>query len=230
VLPGARMKALLRTSQAQAVLPVLLGGYLSLVLRTTRWTLDGRQHFAAHVGGSPAIFAFWHEFLPYMPMLVALSRRLPTSKPVKIHTLVSKHRDGRFIGRVVRHFDIEPISGSSSRGGAAGLRAMLAALARGELIGITPDGPRGPRRTPAAGVAQLAALSGAPVIPCAAMSTRRIQLKTWDRMSIPAPLGSAVLVCGAPIYVPRQDWKAALPLVTDGLNAAATRAEALCRT
>src|ERR1700753_4347589 len=128
------MKALLRTSQAQAVLPVLLGGYMSLALRTTRWTLDGQVHLAGDIGGTPAVFAFWHEFLPYMPALTVLVRQLPTYRPLKIHTLVSKHRDGRFIGAVVRRFGIHPILGSSSRGGAAGLRSMLAALARGELI------------------------------------------------------------------------------------------------
>src|SRR5689334_20566130 len=34
----------------------------------------------------------------------------------------------------------------------------------------TPDGPRGPRRQAALGVAQIAALSGAPILPCAAQT------------------------------------------------------------
>lgn len=228
VLRGAPMKSLLRTRQVQAALPAVLGGYLSGVLRTTRWTLDGQAHLAPYISGSPAIFAFWHEFLPYMPMLVMLARELPLYHPVKIHTLVSKHRDGRVIGAVVRRFDIQPILGSSSRGGAAGSRAMLSALARGELIGITPDGPRGPRRQAAAGVAQLAALAGVPILPCAARSSRCLHLNSWDRMAIPLPFGQAVIVCGAPISVPRQGWEAALPSIADGLNQAGARAERLC--
>ncbi|HYZ22383.1 MAG TPA: lysophospholipid acyltransferase family protein [Rhodopila sp.] len=222
------MKSLLRTRPAQAAIPALLGGYMSLALRTTRWTLDGQAHLAAHVSGHPAIFAFWHEFLPFMPGLVVLARKLPTYRPVRIHTLVSKHRDGRIIGAIVRRFGISTIQGSSSRGGAAGFRAMLAALARGELIGITPDGPRGPRREAAPGVAQLAALAGVPVVPCAARTSRSIQLDSWDRMTVPLPFGRAVVVCGTPIEVPRDRWEASLPAIADGLNQAAARAEALC--
>jgi lysophospholipid acyltransferase (LPLAT)-like uncharacterized protein len=222
------MKSLLRTRGVQAALPSLLGGYMSLALYSTRWTLDGQAHLAACTTGRPAVFAFWHEFLPLMPMLAVLARRLPTYQPTKIHTLVSRHRDGQFIGAVVRYFDILPILGSSSRGGASGLRAMLRALARGEIIGITPDGPRGPRRHAAAGVAHLAAVAGVPVIPCAARCHPRIQLKTWDRMTIPLPVSRGVMVCGPPITVPRTGWQATLPLITDALNQVAARAEALC--
>ncbi|HQT75836.1 MAG TPA: DUF374 domain-containing protein [Rhodopila sp.] len=222
------MKSLLRTRQAQAVLPALLGGYMSFALRTTRWTMDGRAHLVAGTSGNPAIFAFWHEFLPLMPALVMFARTLPTFRAAKVHTLVSRHRDGRFIGAVVRRFDICPILGSSSRGGAAGLRAMLAALGRGELIGITPDGPRGPRRQAAAGVAQLAALAGVPVVPCAARTRWHVKLNTWDRMTIPLPFGRGVFVCGAPIAVPRHGWEDVLPLIEAGLTQAASRAEALC--
>jgi lysophospholipid acyltransferase (LPLAT)-like uncharacterized protein len=129
---------------------------------------------------------------------------------------------------VVRRFGIRPILGSSSRGGAAGLRGLLAVLSRGELIGITPDGPRGPRRQAAAGVAQLAALSGVPVLPCAARTSRRIQLQTWDRMPVPLPFGRGVMVCGPAIRVARHGWKDAVPAITEALNQAADRAERLC--
>jgi len=222
------MKSLLRTPQAQALLPRLLGTYLAFTLRTTRWTLDGQEHFAPHAAGAPAVFAFWHEFLPLMPGLSLIARTLPSYRFTPIHTLVSQHRDGRFIGAVVRHFGILPVLGSSSRGGAAALRNLLAVLAKGGLIGITPDGPRGPRRQAAAGVAQLAALSGVCVLPCAARGSRRIQLDTWDRMPIPLPFGRGVVVCGPAIRVPRGGWKAAMPGITAALNQAAERAEQLC--
>jgi lysophospholipid acyltransferase (LPLAT)-like uncharacterized protein len=223
------MKSLLRTPRAQAILAVLLGTYLAFALRTTRWTLDGREHFRPFGEGVPAVFAFWHEFLPLMPALSLIARRLPLYRRVPIHALVSQHRDGRFIGAVVRRFGILPILGSSSRGGAAGLRNLLTVLRNGDLIGITPDGPRGPRRQAAFGVAQLAALSGVPVVPVAARTNRCIQLKTWDRMAVPLPFGRGVLVCGPAIGVSRDGWRDALPGITASLNHAADRAEALCQ-
>jgi lysophospholipid acyltransferase (LPLAT)-like uncharacterized protein len=224
------MKSLMRTPRAQAILATLLGAYLSFALRTTRWTLDGAEHFQPFGAGAPAVFAFWHEFLPLMPALSLIARRLPYYRPTPIHTLVSRHRDGQFIGAVVQRFGIRPVLGSSSRGGAAGMRALLAVLRRGELIGITPDGPRGPRREAAFGVAQLAALSGVPVVPLAARTSWRIQLNTWDRMPVPLPFGHGVMVCGPPIHVPRQDWQSALPPIIQGLNAAAAQADRLCAT
>jgi lysophospholipid acyltransferase (LPLAT)-like uncharacterized protein len=225
---GAAMKFLLRTPQVQAALAVIVGSYLTFALRTTRWTLIGQDHFRLHGAGAPAVFAFWHEFLPLMPALSLIARKLPYYRPTPIHALVSQHRDGQFIGRAVRRFGIYPIHGSSTRGGVSGLRNLLAALARGEMIGITPDGPRGPCRQAAPGAAQLAALSGVPVVPLAARTTRRIQLRTWDRMPVPLPFGRGVMVCGPAIAVPRHDWKSALPVITDALNQAAAHADALC--
>jgi hypothetical protein len=223
------MRSLLRHPKIQAILAKLLGWYLSFALRTTRWTLDGVENVAPHALGQPAVIAFWHEHLPLMPALAILASRIPGYKPTPLHALVSLHRDGRFIGEIVRRFGISPVHGSSSRGGAAALRTMLRLLANGELIGITPDGPRGPRREADAGVAQLAALAGVPVLPCAGRIANRITLGTWDRMKVPLPFGRGVLVCGTSIQVPRDAWREAVPDITDALNRAAKRAKLLCR-
>jgi lysophospholipid acyltransferase (LPLAT)-like uncharacterized protein len=228
MLPGAEMKSLLRTPLAKAALPATLSLYLTFVLRTTRWTLDGQEHFRPHGAGAPAVFAFWHEFLPLMPALSLIARKLPFYRPTPIHTLVSRHRDGQFIGAVMRRFGIVPIFGSSTRGGASGMRNLLTVLRRGDLIGITPDGPQGPRRQAAAGVAQLAALSGVPVVPLAARTTRRIQLDTWDQMPVPLPFGRGVMVCGPAIHVPRNGWKDFVPVITEALNQVAARADRMC--
>lgn len=222
------MKSLLRKPRVQAALAAALGLYLAFALRTTRWTLDGQEHFSSHGAGEPAVFAFWHEFLPLMPALSIVARGLPFYCPTPIHTLVSQHRDGRFIGAIVRRFGIAPIFGSSTRGGANGLRGLLAVLRQGHLIGITPDGPKGPRRQAAPGTAQLAALSGVPVVPLAARTRFRIQLNTWDRMQVPLPFGRGVIVCGPAISVPRHQWERSLPSIAEALDQAAARADRLC--
>jgi lysophospholipid acyltransferase (LPLAT)-like uncharacterized protein len=120
------------------------------------------------------------------------------------------------------------VPGSSSRGGASGLRQLLRLLRQGAIIGITPDGPRGPRRKAAEGVAQLAALAGVPILPCAARTSRRITLSSWDRMAIPLPFGRGVMVCGPAILVARDSWREALPAISDAMNRAADRADMLC--
>jgi len=201
----------------------LLSLYLSLALRTTRWTLHGEAHVAPHLAGAPCIAAFWHERLPLMPALWLRAKRR-----THLHVLVSRHRDGRMIGGIMRHFAISAVHGSSSRGGAAALRRLGDLLAGGDQVAITPDGPRGPSRKAAPGVAQLAALSGVPVLPCAAQTSRRLVMKSWDRMVIPLPFGRGVLVCGAPVAVARDGWAAALPLIETALTDAADTADRLC--
>jgi lysophospholipid acyltransferase (LPLAT)-like uncharacterized protein len=226
------MKSLLRSAPVQALLANLLGLYLWVALRTNRWTIEGQQHFIPHAAGQPAIFAFWHEYLPLMPQLPALGRRQEIYKRTGVYVLVSRHRDGQFIAAAVRRFGVDSIHGSSSKagaskGGASSLRTMLAMLARGDMIAIAPDGPRGPRRQAAAGTAQLAALAGVPVLPCAARTSRRIQLKSWDRMAIPLPFGRAVMVFGPVVRVGRETWQDAVPAINAALLDVAQRADQL---
>jgi lysophospholipid acyltransferase (LPLAT)-like uncharacterized protein len=220
------LKQFLRRPGVQAFLARLLGLYLAFALRTTRWTLHGEEHMARHAAGSPCVVAFWHERLPMMPMLWTLARARGAS--CRAHVLVSRHRDGRFIGEVVRRFRLDMVYGSSSKGGAAGLRVLLGLLAAGDHVAITPDGPRGPRRRAAPGVAQIAALSGTPVLPSAAQTTRRRILGSWDRMVLPLPFGRGVVVCGRPILVERENWQTALPAIEAALTEAAEEADRLC--
>jgi hypothetical protein len=108
------------------------------------------------------------------------------------------------------------------------MRKLLNLLSGGDHIAITPDGPRGPRRVAAPGVAQLAALSGVPVLPCAAQTTRHWVLRTWDRMVVPKPFGRGVVVCLPTIIVDRDAWKDAVPAIGAALTAATERADQLC--
>lgn len=219
------LRRLTRHPTFQACAAHLLGLYLALVYRTTRWRLIGGEHidaaFAAH---GTVIAAFWHENLPVMPKLWKLGQAragLGTG-----HVLVSRHRDGRFIGAVVNRFDLTMVHASSSKGGAAGMLALMRLLRSGAFVGITPDGPRGPRRQAAPGAAQLAAMSGKPVLPCAGRSSRGVALRSWDRMVIPLPFARGVLVVGAPILVARDGAEAALPAISAGLDAACDAADA----
>jgi lysophospholipid acyltransferase (LPLAT)-like uncharacterized protein len=224
------LKRILRHATTQALLARLLGLYLSFALRTTRWTLHGAENLAPHALGAPAIMTAWHERLALMSAQWLMVRRWKggQGQRARVHILISRSRDGRFIAAVVRRFGIDVAPGSSSRGGAAAMRSLVGLLASGSHIGITPDGPRGPRRHAAPGVAQLAALSGAAILPCAAQSSRRWVLRSWDRMVIPKPFGRGVVVCGPAIRVPRQAWREALPAIEAALNEAADRADALC--
>jgi len=222
------LKRLLRHPRTQALLAALLAAYLRLVLATTRWQLIGSEHAAPVAQGAHSVIVgFWHERLPILPALWRVARRAyPETIRFAPHVLISRHRDGRLISDVVSRLGIATIEGSSSRGGAAGLLALVRLLEHGQAVGITPDGPRGPRRVAAPGVAQLAALSGVPVLPIGAATTRHRRLRSWDRMMLPLPFGRGVLVIGAPIAVPRDGVEAALPAIAAALSAACDVADA----
>jgi lysophospholipid acyltransferase (LPLAT)-like uncharacterized protein len=120
------------------------------------------------------------------------------------HMLVSQHRDGQIIARIVKHLGIKTTEGSSSKGGAKAFRAILKILAAGEYVGITPDGPRGPRMRATNGVISIAKLSGAPIVPIAYSSTNGRQLNNWDRFLVAWPFSRNVVVWGDPIYIDRK--------------------------
>jgi lysophospholipid acyltransferase (LPLAT)-like uncharacterized protein len=220
-------KRLIRHPFIQALLARLIGLYLRLIWYTTRWSLVGAEHIDMKSGG-PVILAFWHECLP----LAAQGWRLmvqqaPEAAGRKAEALISRHRDGRLIARAVAPFDVEVIHASSSQGGASGLRALLRVLAGSGVAVITPDGPRGPARVAAPGIAQLAGLAGLPVLACGAASSRMRRARSWDRMRFPLPFARAVVVIEAPIAVPRDNPAAALPAITEALIRATDRADTL---
>jgi len=117
------LRSISRHSATQFLLARAVGWYLSFALHTTRWTIEGAENLAPHVLGSPAIMASWHERLPLMPMQWIEMRRMAgrAGKVVRIHILISRSRDGRFIGTIVGRFGIDVLSGSTSRGGAVEL-------------------------------------------------------------------------------------------------------------
>jgi len=130
----------------------------------------------------PVVFAFWHRTL-----LVCAHRFRNKS----IAILISPSFDGELIARTVEYLGFFPVRGSSSRGGAVGLRGMAEAYNAGHRTAITADGPRGPNMIAKPGVVQLAELTGAPWIGTYyALPDRRWELKSWDRFMIPKPFST----------------------------------------
>ena len=196
------LKAALRSDAVRRPLCWLGAQYIRFVHLTGRWEVVGGDVPAAYWGrGEPFILAFWHGRILMMPYCWPRGRA--------IRMLISGHRDGQIIARTVSHFGIETVQGSSTRGGGAALRAMLKSLKDGTCVGITPDGPRGPRMRASEGVVQVARISGAAVIACSYAARRRRILGSWDRFSIAWPFSRGVFVWGQPITVAREADQAA---------------------
>jgi lysophospholipid acyltransferase (LPLAT)-like uncharacterized protein len=215
---------LLRAAPVQLALAWVLTRYIRLVMLTQHWQVEGAQNIGLLAGEVSYIVIFWHETLPSIPIFL---RRAWAMGMVKQGVgLASRHRDGRLVGNVLLNLGLEQVAGSTSKGGPAGLRGLVRALADGKHVTLTPDGPRGPRRKAAPGVAQLAALTGAKIIPCGVHISPAFTLKSWDRMRLPLPFGRGKLVVGAPVAVPRDDWPSGLAAINATLNNVQEQAEA----
>jgi lysophospholipid acyltransferase (LPLAT)-like uncharacterized protein len=124
------------------------------------------------------------------------------------------------ISRVLNGFGFETARGSSSRGGEAAVMEMADFLAQGLDVGITPDGPRGPRYEVQPGVVMLSQLSGVPIVPATYDFACKKRLRSWDRFIVPFPFSRGVLVFGDPLYVDRDADDAGRERVRERLQAA----------
>ena len=173
----------------------LVAFYIRVAWRFGKWTIENEDIAARFIAAKrPFIACFWHGRL----LMMACAWQYPA----KMHIVISRHRDGRFIARAMDHLGISTIAGSSSEGGRAALRDMLQALARGEYVGVTPDGPRGPRMRAGKGVVRAARLASVPLLPVTYAASRRRVLRSWDRFVLPLPFARGVIRIGAPIEVP----------------------------
>ncbi|ARJ64884.1 hypothetical protein WV31_03935 [Magnetospirillum sp. ME-1] len=197
--------------------------YIRFVYLSGRWSvINGGHAQVLWDSGQPFILAFWHGRILMMPK--------SWRRSVPIHMLISQHRDGQLIARTVSHFGIDTVQGSTTRGGSAALRAMLKFLKSGECVGITPDGPKGPRMRASDGIVAVAKLSGVPILPATFATSRRKLLRSWDRFALALPFSRGVFVWGAPILVPKDADETAMEsarrAVEDSLNAITRDADA----
>jgi lysophospholipid acyltransferase (LPLAT)-like uncharacterized protein len=172
-------------------------GALWLLGKTTRKRYVGGEELLAHwQRGEQVILTFWHDRI----LLMAFPYR--TYRGQKACVMNSSHRDGEIITRVLKHFGVRAVRGSSTRGWMGGLKGMLEAYRQGYDLLVVPDGPRGPRHQAKPGVLQLARATGAPIFPVSYGAAWKTTVRSWDRLLIPFPLSRVVYVIGQPIRVP----------------------------
>lgn len=196
-------KALLR-SLALFVIPPLG----ALLIRFIYLTNRKRFHLPAVVPDEPVVFAFWHGDLLMQPYLYYRFRKSPHA-----NVLISDHFDGKIIAKIMRYFRLGTIHGSTTRNAAKVLIAAMRSLKEGYDIGITPDGPKGPRHEVADGIVVMAQKTGAKVIVYSCVPSRFWQLKSWDRFTIPKPFGTLSFYASEPIDLSGLETEAARAVV-----------------
>jgi lysophospholipid acyltransferase (LPLAT)-like uncharacterized protein len=205
--------------------------YLKLVRATSSVTFEPDRPEAVVRGLTPFIVTMWHGQNFMMPFA------RPAGAPVDI--LVSRHRDGEVVARALKQLGCGTVRGSGARkrltaaekGGISGFLAMRSRLEQGISVGLTADFMADKARQASLGVVMLARASGCPIVPAAFATSRRRELKIWDRSTINFPFSRAACVFGAPVKVPADADDAMLEAkrleVERALNWATDRAYAI---
>jgi lysophospholipid acyltransferase (LPLAT)-like uncharacterized protein len=143
----------------------------------------------------PYIFASWHNRLLLIPYF---QQRLFPNRLCS--GVISLSGDGELIAKVAKEFGMESIRGSSSKNGHRALLEAVRLLKNSKSdIGITPDGPRGPKYFMHQGVFQMSQLMQLPITALAFDYEKKWELKSWDAFQIPKPFSKCTLKFSAPI-------------------------------
>jgi len=120
-----------------------------------------------------------------LPYLYRYYRKEPKGK-----VLISPHFDGKLIAKTIKFFGLDSLAGSSDKNPARVLIQAIKSLKEGYDIGITPDGPKGPRHKVADGIIVMAQKTGAKIVLVEIKPTKYWKLNSWDKFVIPKPFGT----------------------------------------
>ena len=188
-------KKLLKNFFIQRILAFIVVLYIYLVRLTSRINyinLSIPQSFWKN--NKPFILAFWHS------QLMMISYTWKSSK--KINILASSHSDGRFGAIVGKYFNLYNIPTSIDKSKLT-IRVIYQKLKEKNYVGITPDGPRGPKEIVSEGIIKIARATNTPIIPCGFWSSKNFHLKSWDSFLVTLPFSKCRFVWQKPLYIPK---------------------------
>ena len=187
-------KKILRTKISYSIVCWIAAKYIKLVSSTLKWKYLNKSYIEKlWKSNENFIICFWHGRLLMMPF--------SWKKEKKMNMLISNHPDGQLISKTIKYFGIKTIHGSSSKGGTKAIRNIFQTLKLGESIGITPDGPRGPKMKINSAIIKIASLTGHKILPLSYSVKNKFFLNSWDKFLVALPFGKGCFIWGKPIKV-----------------------------
>lgn len=224
------MKQMLKEISKSKTLQVVLGHSFAVYLKFVKWTsrrVTDREDTRAYIFETlPFITTFWHGEHFVTPFEL--------QDGVDVTVMISKSGDGEINATAVQNLGFCVVRGAGTnkratgervqkRGGVAGLKTLLTLVKKpNQVVAMTGDVPKGPAKQAGMGLITLARLSGRPIVPLGAATSRFVRLRSWDRMVINLPFSRFGVCWGEPISIPRdltddeqEHWR---QVVEDELN------------
>ncbi|WP_350333090.1 lysophospholipid acyltransferase family protein [Coralliovum pocilloporae] len=201
------LKRFMKSRGLQVFLGHVFSSYLRFVKATSRRVTDRQDTRAYIFDNLPFITTFWHGEHFVTPFEL--------QDGVDVTVMISKSGDGEINTVAVQDLGFGVVRGSGAndrqtgervlkRGGITGLKNLLSLVRKpNQVVAMTGDVPKGPAKQAGMGLVTLARLSGRPIIPLGAATSRFIRLKTWDSMVINLPFSRLGICWGEPIHIPR---------------------------
>lgn len=235
------LKAILAKENVQRAVGGVIDLALRLIAASIRWHITGQTNLAAATrGNGPVILCLWHGRLAMTPRIWAAAGPLRGFAPAFV---VSRSRDGNIGARIARRLNIPLIRGSSGKAGRRhpntgdkgamdALIGMIGHLSGKAVLGLTPDGPRGPAGQVGPALVLLAERTGAVILPVAWSARRASRLRSWDGFLLPWPFTRGAICFGVPIMpvtgAGREERSARAHEIAAALGAVTRAADDLC--
>ena len=186
-----KMKRIFKHKYFQLFLGWIVSFYLKLCFQTSIWFTKNSEIVEKHIKKNKSfIVCFWHNRLLMTVFCWKWSK--------EFRMLISGHADGKIISNAISYFGIQTITGSSRKNNLSSLKEILKQIDNGSVIGITPDGPRGPNGKVKDGLISLLKKTNVSVLPLSYSAKFKFTLKTWDKFIFVTPLNKFVAVWGNP--------------------------------
>lgn len=140
------------------------------------------------------LVAFWHNQQISVLYFYRKLLKLPCT------ALVSPHRDGSIIAKILEPNNMKTIRSSSGKNNITEIKHLLKVL-KTENVFIAIDGPRGPIYKSKPGIVYFANKTRKPITFLGIRVSSYWQLKSWDKFVIPKPFATIKIYASEPIYL-----------------------------
>lgn len=200
----------------EKVVPFLIAPLYWLLYKTWRIREVGPSEILQKYvrNREPCLFAHWHG--DELVLVGYYSFR-------NLAVLSSLSKDGTIMANTLSLLGYQVHRGSSSKGGARGLIALIKDVKQGSQAALAVDGPKGPIYEAKAGIIELGVRTGKPIIPVRARAKSAWFIpRAWNKSYIPKLFTSIEIEYGQPLSInelsQKQDLQSMANEITLRLN------------